>query len=77
MRKYLLAVACATALGGCTTRIVAPDYDVSLLKRCSEVPRLAGVDGKSVILWSQVAGPDIVECVRNHNALVKIIENSE
>ena len=60
-------------LAGCTA--VAPfNPNKDYLKRCETPPELAGKDGKSIIAWAESAGPGIAECVRNHNALVTIIE---
>lgn len=76
MRKTILAVAIAS-LTGCTTKYIQPEYDKTLLKRCDDVPVLESKDGAAVILWSQKAGPGITDCIRNHNALVTIIEKSK
>ena len=77
MQKTILAVAIATLMGCTQTKYTQPDYDKTLLKRCDDVPALESKDGAAVILWSQKAGPGISDCIRNHNALVTIIEKSK
>lgn len=67
----------ALLLTGCTTKVVYPEYDESLLRKCEEIPELEGKDGKSVIEWSEKAGPKITACIRDHNALVTIIKDSK
>lgn len=69
MRKALL-ISCLL-LSACTP--FAVNFDAELLEKCETPPKLEGLDGASVLSWARQAGPEIVECARIHNALVKVI----
>lgn len=70
----LLIVAAVLALSGCHTVVKPFDPPAELLALCEATPPLDGLDGKSVVLWAEQAGPGIVACRTNHNALVSIIK---
>ena len=73
----LLMLATALLVSACTPKIVQPKYDESLLKNCATPAKLEGKDGAAIMTWASTEGPGIVECVTNHNALVKIIKSSK
>lgn len=69
--KLGVAIAIAVGLSACTP--FAVKYDEKLLKECKLPPKLEGMDGAAIVLWAKTAGPEIVECAQNHNALVKVL----
>lgn len=73
MRRALAPIAIAALLTGCAGSVSYPTYDASLLERCVLPEPLSGLDGAAVLRWAEKAGPQIVDCHRNHNALVDII----
>ncbi len=61
-------------LAGCGGTMSSFKVSEELLKECEETPTLEGMDGTKIMAWAKAAGPKIVECRQNHNALVTIIK---